>query len=54
MRALLRVTLADGTVHERAVQRVPRHWRSWLMRELPYGTLYQGATWQLSRLHDAG
>lgn len=40
----LTITLADGTEHSRTVRRPVRSWKSWLMRQLPYGTDFQGAT----------
>jgi hypothetical protein len=40
----LTITLADGTSHSETVAKMPRHWKSWLMHKLPYGTDFQGAT----------
>jgi hypothetical protein len=42
------IVLADGTEHvwqiaDHPVR--PRHWKSWVMGELPYGTEYFGCTW---------
>jgi hypothetical protein len=40
----LSVTLVDGTKHTFKVATVPPAWKSWVMRQLPYGTSFQGAT----------
>ncbi len=42
--ALLTITLSDGATLRRTVTRMPTNWKSWLMRQLPYGTDFQGAT----------
>jgi hypothetical protein len=42
----LTITLADGTSHSEAVERMPRSWKSWLMQRLPYGTVFTGATFK--------
>lgn len=40
----LTITLQDGTTHSLQVRTTPKHWKSVLMRSLPYGTDVQGAT----------
>lgn len=42
---VLGVRLADGTEHRFEVTRKPRYWKSWVMDQLPYGTVYMGCTW---------
>lgn len=42
MRYLLTIELATGERHEFAVARLPRHWTSWLMHQMPYGTTLRG------------
>lgn len=42
----LTITLADGAAHSFEVDRMPRHWNSWLMQQLPYGTVFLGATFK--------
>lgn len=44
----LTITLADGTAFSHTVKRMPRHWKSWLMQQCPYGTPFQGATFTRS------
>jgi hypothetical protein len=39
------VTLADGSYREWIVAKAPRYWQSWVMRQMPSGTDYQGAQW---------
>lgn len=46
----LTLTLADGTVHTETVKRMPRHWCSWLMHRMPYGTNLQGCTFTRTRI----
>lgn len=40
----LTITLQDGTTHSETVAKMPKHWNSWLMHRMPYGTDFQGAT----------
>lgn len=42
------ITLADGTTRSMQVRKMPRHWKSVLMRQLPYGTDVTGATFSRS------
>lgn len=42
----LTVTLATGVVHSFDVVKLPRHYASWLMQQLPYGTVFTGATFK--------
>lgn len=46
----LTATLADGTVIEATVRRMPKHWQSYLMQRAPYGTDFLGATWARERV----
>ena len=39
----LTITLRDGTEHSFEVDAMPRHWKSWVMRQLPWGTDVHGA-----------
>jgi hypothetical protein len=38
----LTITLRDGASHSFVVAKMPRHYGSWLMQQLPYGTNFQG------------
>ena len=40
---VLKITLRDGTEHSFEVERMPRNWASWVMRQMPYGTDFRGA-----------
>jgi hypothetical protein len=40
----LRITLADGTARTFTVASLPKHWKSWLMAQMPYGTDFVDAT----------
>lgn len=40
----LTITLRSGETHSFDVAKMPRHWNSWLMQQLPYGTVFTGAT----------
>jgi hypothetical protein len=40
----LTITLADGSSHSEDVAKLPRHYKSWLMHRLPYGTVFYGCT----------
>jgi hypothetical protein len=42
------ITLADGTTHSLQVRKTLKHWKSALLRQLPYGTDVQGATFTRS------
>jgi hypothetical protein len=42
----LTITLESGEAHSFTVAKMPRHWKSWLMRQLPYGTAFMGATFK--------
>ncbi len=43
------VRLADGTVYTFPVRRLPRHWKSWVMQRVPYGTSFLGCAWIIER-----
>jgi hypothetical protein len=47
-KTLITVTLADGTIHrvKAATIAIPSAWKSWAMRNLPYGTDFFGATFK--------
>jgi hypothetical protein len=40
----LTLTLTDGTRRSFELARMPKHWQSWLIQQLPYGTPYTGAS----------
>jgi hypothetical protein len=40
----LTITLRSGEAQSFTVAKMPAHWKSWLMRQLPYGTDFQGAS----------
>jgi hypothetical protein len=42
----LTITLRDGTSETFTRAKMPRHWKSWLMHQLPYGSDVQGATFK--------
>ncbi len=42
------ITLQDGTSRSLTVRKTPRHWKSVLLRQLPYGTDITGATYTKS------
>lgn len=42
----LTITLNTGEAHSFTVDRMPRHWKSWLMQQLPYGTTFTGASFE--------
>lgn len=42
----LRITLRDGREYAWITAKMPRHWKSWVMQQLPYGTDFQGASWR--------
>ena len=50
MKHYLQVTLRDGSQHRFTVATVPAHWKSWIMRNLPYGTCFYGATFERGTL----
>jgi hypothetical protein len=39
----LTITTADGRSWSFDRAKMPRHWKSWLMQQVPYGTPMQGA-----------
>lgn len=41
---ILAVTLASGERFAFPVAKMPRHWKSWVMQECPYGTDFYGCT----------
>lgn len=43
MRFLLSVTLADGERYEFRAAKMPRHWKSWVMQQMPWDTNYVGS-----------
>jgi hypothetical protein len=45
----LTITLADGTSRSLHVASMPKHWKSVLLRSLPYGTDVQGAAYSISK-----
>jgi len=45
----LTITLRSGESFSFVVDRRPRHWKSWLMAQVPYGTSCQGATFTVDR-----
>jgi hypothetical protein len=47
----LSVTLADGTTHTFEVEKMPRHWCSWVMQKLDYGTVFQGCQFSRARIN---
>lgn len=52
--ALLTLTLRDGTRYEWNAADLPksirsRTWKSWAMRQLPYGTDFFGCRWGIER-----
>jgi hypothetical protein len=47
---VLTITLRDGAVHSFEVDAMPRHWASWVMRQLPYGTDVLGAKFSSARV----
>jgi hypothetical protein len=40
----LSITLSSGETHTFTTKAMPKHWRSWIMRQLPYGVSCNGAT----------
>lgn len=46
----LTVTLSSGKKITRTVLRKPRHWKSWLMQQAPYGTAFYGCSWTIERI----
>jgi hypothetical protein len=46
----LTITLSSGEAHSFDVAKMPRHYASWLMQQLPYGTVFQGATFSRQSL----
>lgn len=46
----LTITLATGEVHSFDVAKMPRYYNSWLMQQLPYGTVFTGATFSREAL----
>jgi hypothetical protein len=46
----LTITLATGEAHSFDVAKMPRHWKSWLMQQMPYGTPMQGAQFKREAL----
>lgn len=47
---VLTITLQDGTTHSFEVDAMPRHYASWLMRQMPYGTDFHGAQFSSARV----
>lgn len=43
-RVRLSITLSDGTTESWTVAKTPRHWKSWVMQRMPYGTDFFGCT----------
>jgi hypothetical protein len=44
MRVKLVLTLANGDTHIFTRAKSPKHYKSWLMRQVPYGVNFQGAS----------
>lgn len=42
----LTITLNTGKSHSFEVKRMPRAWKSWLMRQLPYGSDFYAAVFE--------
>jgi len=42
---LLTLTLADGTTHTWTPEKLPKHWTSWCMRQMPSDTDFYGCSW---------
>lgn len=42
----LRITLNTGESHSFEVKRMPQHWKSWLMQQLPYGSDFYAAVFE--------
>lgn len=56
--AVVGVVLEDGSRHSWRASELPatvgaRTWKSWAMRELPYGTSFFGCQWFVERGDDA-
>lgn len=49
-KVVLKVTLADGTVHTWEKDKLPQNWKSWIFQHLPYGTDTAGASLEYSHL----
>lgn len=47
---VLTITLRDGTEHRFETNAMPRHWKSWVMRQMPYGTDFLGAQFSQARV----
>jgi hypothetical protein len=46
----LGIILRDGTEYAFEVPKIPAHWASWLLQQLPYGTPSIGASFYRERL----
>lgn len=48
----LTLTLASGDTYTWTGRKLPQHWKSVLMQQVPYdaGTDYRGATWKRERV----
>ena len=47
----LTLTLTNGETYTWTGRKCPKHWKSVLMQQVPYGpTDYRGATWQRERI----
>lgn len=44
----LSVTLTTGETLAFEAAKMPRHWKSWVMQQCPYGTTFQGCTFARS------
>jgi hypothetical protein len=42
----LSVVLADGTRYDFTAAKMPRHWKSWVMQQCPYGTPFMGCRFE--------
>lgn len=51
---VLTITLRDGTEHSFEVEAMPRHWKSWVMRQMPWGTDFHGAEFSHARVSKEG
>lgn len=44
------VILSTGEAFTFEAERKPRHWRSWIIQQLPYATAFLGATWKIEKV----
>lgn len=46
----LGVTLRTGETFSFPAAKMPRHWKSWVMQQCPYGTDFYGCTFSRERV----